>query len=156
MSVKANTMAESGMNLRATEVNPGMVFQTPSGERVEIASDDGPANLPLVLRFPDREPQLDEDGEKREHHVQYRSRYAVADTVNQEGWELVSNESVDDQPEKMDGEFDGPVPCPVCGQYMSTFYDGQGMPTALCTRTGCSGERSASELIDAGRFYKSQ
>jgi hypothetical protein len=153
MSVQTANDTDSDYN--AYEINPGMVFETENGERVEVASDDGPAGAPLVLHFPQREPQLDENGDTKDVHTQYRDRYSVARVATREGWSVVGrNDGQSGEGEEIQGGFNGPVPCPECGQYMKTFYDGERMPTALCTREGCQHNgMDAKELIEQG-YYK--
>lgn len=149
----------NGDTLKAYEVHPGQVYRTPLGGRVEIISDDGPGKKVLKVRFPDREPQLDEDGEKREAHIQFMSRYSFADAANFDGYELVTedgptedSEASEDEGEAMAGEWLETPRCPVCSRFMSRDTDGMGLPAAECSRLDCHGFMDDRELIEGGYF----
>lgn len=148
------TNPASGDTLSATDVQPGQVYRTLLGERVEIVADDGPFQKPLTVRFPEREPQPG-----REEHVQKMSRYAFADAANFEGYELISEDgAVEGEPEddsagNLPGEWTDKTPrCPRCGAFMSTGFDGMGHPMAGCSRSGCETYMDDRELIDGGYF----
>lgn len=36
------------------------------------------------------------------------------------------------------GTFNTPIPCPSCGTFMQTDYDGNGLPVAGCTDPHCN------------------
>jgi len=130
-------------DLSPVEVEAGQVYETLSGERVEVVEDDRRGDKPLLLRYPDR-PEANQEVRM--------SRYSFADAANYEGYRLVE-EADEETPEEshMSGEFaDGPISCPVCSRFMSTGYDGQGFPLARCSRADCLGVLDVDELLDRG------
>lgn len=151
------TNPANGGKLKAYEVHPGQVYRTPLGERVEVIADDGPNGKPLKVRFPERDPQLDADGNEREH-IQFQSRYSFADAANFDGYELITEDGPtedtedEDAPEDMPGEWLETPRCPICSRFMSRDMDGMGHPAAECSRVGCHGYMDDRELIDGGYF----
>lgn len=158
MMTETNTKTDGG-KFKAYEIQPGQVYRTSGGERVEIISEDGPFQKPMKVRFPEREPQLDADGNEQEH-IQFQSRHSFADAANFDGYELITEDGPtedtedEDAPEDMTGEWteDCPPRCPVCARFMSTGFDGMGHPSAQCSRLDCHGFMDDRELIDGGYF----
>lgn len=160
MTVSPAIPADGG-ELKAYDVHPGQVWRSLGGERIEIVADDGPAGKPLKVRYPDRIPQPTLDGDQRDAHVAFMSRYSFADAANYEGYSLVDADADiqesdldDEDPEDLPGEWteDAPPRCPVCGAFMGTGMDGMGLPAAECSVTGCHGFMDDRELIDGGYF----
>lgn len=152
----ARTETDGG-ELKAYDVHPGQVYRTMSGERVEIIADDGPSGKPLKVRFPEREPQLDANGEVRQDHIQFQSRYSFANAANYEGYEPITDDgptedALDEDPGEMPGEWLETPRCPICSRFMSRDMDGMGFPAAQCSRYGCHGFMDDRELIDGGYF----
>lgn len=155
----AQTTTSDAADLKAYDIHPGQVYRTALGERVEIVADDGPYGKPLKVRYPERDPQLDENGEPLEAHVQFMSRYSFADAGNYEGFTLISEDGPtedaldEDAPENLSGAWTDKTPrCPLCGSFMGTGFDGMGLPAASCGRSGCEGFMDDRELVDGGHF----
>lgn len=147
----------NGRTVYPDQPAPGQVWTTPLGERVEIIGY-GDTERTLKLRFPDRRPQLNEDGEERPH-IQFRDRYAFTDTANREGYALASEDgptdatSDEDAPEDLPGEWVETPRCPECGAFMSRDMDGMGLPAAQCAACD-EGFMDDRELIDGGYFHE--
>lgn len=151
----------NGAEIKAYHIQPGQVFRTHGGERVEVVADDGHGSKVLEVRFPEREPQLTEDGEPREYHVQFMSRYSFADAANYEGYALITEdgpvkggEDSEDDVDPLAGKFVGTPRCPDCGAFMSTGFGGMGLPAASCSRDCDGGFMDDRELIRGGYFVE--
>lgn len=143
---------------KAYDLAPGQVFETWSGERLQIVGY-GDTERTLRVRYPERPPQLDADGEQFEHHHAFIDRYSFADMATYEDMNRVStdgptlaDETDADEPERLPGEFVETPRCPVCARFMSCEFDGAGLPAAQCSRVGCHGWLDDRELIERGYF----
>lgn len=140
-----------------TQHNPvalaaGQEYEASNGEHITIIEDDRRGDKPLVIRYDDR-TQLDADlNEVTATAVM--SRYSFSDMATFDGFTLVADNTAEPEPaDTMPGEFVGPAPrCPRCSKFMSRFYDGEGMPVAMCGGQDCDCAIDASELIDDGHF----
>ena len=160
----ATTHTRNGTELTAVDVQPGQVYETSSGERVEIVHDDhrGHGNKVLEVRYPER-TQLDEDGNEVVATA-YMSRYSFADMATFDGFTRVETDADldgaccdhDDTPEEMAGEWNSTPTCPICSRFMSRDFDGFGLPAAQCSRMDCEGFMDANELIDLGHFEEGE
>lgn len=133
----------------ATNPAPGQVFQTALGERVEIIGY-GDTKLTLKVRFPERDATPE---------VQMINRYSFANQANYEGYDLITEDGptedadTSEDTEDLPGEWSEDTPrCPICSAFMSTGTDGDGFPTARCSKLDCHGVMGVDELIDAGYF----
>jgi hypothetical protein len=138
--------AQTTTELSPVDVQAGQVYETATGVRVEVVEDDARGSKPVVVSKSDR------DGEPER-----MSRYSFADMVNYENMTRVEDaqdEDSDDEDDHLAGEFDGPVPCPECGAFMATGYDGMGLPTATCSRVSCNAFYDDRELQDLGFWFE--
>lgn len=157
------TYSRTGTELTAFNVQPGQVYQTAAGERIEIVHDDhrGRGNKVLEVRYPER-TQLDADGNEVVATARM-SRYSFADMATFDGFTLIEEDADlgataddDDAPEQMAGEWISTPRCPLCARFMSRDFDGFGLPAAQCSRTDCHGMMDASELVDRGHFEEGE
>jgi hypothetical protein len=128
-------------------LSKGDVFESLLGERIEIVEDDIRSDKPLLVRYPER------DGDQNTARM---SRYSFADAANYEGYERIERGQTNDEDsdEHLDGTFDGPVPCPSCGTFMRTGYDGMGLPAAGCVRVKCNRFLDDHQLRSRGFWEK--
>lgn len=135
--------------LPAYEVQPGQVYRTLLGTRVEVVRDDLGGGKPLLVRYPDRE---------EDRRTARMSRYSFADAATFEGFtlieedaDLVQNEEAEESP-NLSGEFVETPRCPGCGRFMSTGYDGMGLPAASRSNPSCEAFLDDRELIRDGYY----
>lgn len=164
------TFDRDANRLSPTDVQPGQVYESNNGDRIEVVRDDIDDSK-LLIRYPDRHPQLDRDGNEVTAAAKM-SRESFADAASFDGFTLVDEDgdfaetpygewddmtgvSLDDtEPETMPGEWSDDIPrCPECGAYMARRFDGW-FPIAVCTNDmNCHGVFiDARELIDGGYF----
>lgn len=131
------------MMSEATNLTEGTELETDDGEPVEITNERGDGYL--CLYFPERE----RDGGA---FTEWRHPDALAGAIADGVFTVVGGEDSEDPESRMDGEFHGPIRCPVCSRFMRTGYDGEGFPTARCTDEDCHGVKGIDELIADGEW----
>lgn len=135
--------------LPAYEVQPGQVYRSSLGERVEVVRDDLPGSKVLLVRYPERE-----EGRQEAR----MSRYSFADAATFDGFTLVeedadlSENEDEEEVQNLSGEFVETPRCPGCGRFMSTGYDGMGLPAASCSNPSCEAFLDDRELIRDGYY----
>lgn len=120
------------------QIQSGDRFETELGEEIRITNE---RRGEVCVYYPERESF--DGGAKTE----WRPRESVAAQVEYEDMDKLNEprESDDNQ-----GEFTGQIRCPICSRFMKTGYDGEGLPSARCTRDGCHGMKDDQELIRDG------
>lgn len=97
------------------------------GETVEVTNErDGR----VCVYHPEREPV--EGGA----YTVWRPRESVEAVAEREEWEGTDEVIEDDE---TDVEWNGTPRCPICSRFMRKGTDGEGVPSAQCSRQGCNG-----------------
>ena len=124
-------------------IQTGDTFRTELGETMEITNERGDE---VCVHFPERDAP---DGGA---YTAWRPRSSVEAQVEYEDMERVGDDSDDEEAVHVEGEFVDTPRCPVCSRFMSTGFDGNGLPGAQCSREGCHGALDDRELIEGGHF----